>query len=185
MFKHFISFLAQELKPTNEKPDVIVTVCGGGGLLCGLAQGLHKVGWEDVPILVSETDGAHSYNAAIKAGKLVTLPAITSVATTLGAKTVCKEAFEWSKKHRIYSTVVKDIQAIKACLRFADEERCLIEPSCGAGLVCLYDNVQELKDILKDKPNSTIVVIVCGGNAVTYPILKSLESQLESEPKIN
>jgi L-serine/L-threonine ammonia-lyase len=73
------------------KPDVIVTVCGGGGLLCGLLQGLHEIGWQDVPVVVSETIGAHSYAEAIKEGKLITLPEITSIARTLGAKTVCKE----------------------------------------------------------------------------------------------
>ncbi len=33
-----------------------------------------------------ETHGAESFNEAVKAGHLVTLPAITSIARTLGAK---------------------------------------------------------------------------------------------------
>ena len=40
-------------------------------------EGMEKVGWGDVPVLAMETVGADCYNQAIKANKLVTLPAIT------------------------------------------------------------------------------------------------------------
>lgn len=50
---------------------------GGGGLLNGVVEGLRRAGWEDVPIIAMETVGAHSLNAAMKAGELVTLPSIT------------------------------------------------------------------------------------------------------------
>ena len=42
-----------------------------------LIKGMEKVGWGDVPVLAMETVGADCYNQAIKANKLVTLPAIT------------------------------------------------------------------------------------------------------------
>lgn len=59
------------------KPGAVVVSVGGGGLLCGVIQGLKDVGWTDVPIVAMETVGAHCFNAAIKAGKLVTLDDIT------------------------------------------------------------------------------------------------------------
>ena len=61
----------------SDKPDVVITCVGGGGLLCGVIQGLQRVGWTDVPVIAMETTGADSYNQAVKAGKLVTLPDIT------------------------------------------------------------------------------------------------------------
>lgn len=66
--------LEQELR---EKPGAIVLSVGGGGLLNGVVEGLHCAGWDDVPIVAMETLGAHSLNAAVKAGHLVTLPEIT------------------------------------------------------------------------------------------------------------
>ena len=54
-----------------------MTCVGGGGLLCGVIQGMKQVGWTDVPVIAMETNGADSYNQAVKAGKLVTLPDIT------------------------------------------------------------------------------------------------------------
>lgn len=59
------------------QPDVIVASVGGGGLLNGIIEGLWNVGWNDVPVVAMETEGADCFNAAIKAGKLVTLPDIT------------------------------------------------------------------------------------------------------------
>lgn len=50
---------------------------GGGGLLCGVVQGLKDVGWIDVPVIAMETMGADCFNAAVKAGKVVTLEDIT------------------------------------------------------------------------------------------------------------
>ena len=32
------------------------------GLLCGIIEGLQKVGWGDIPIIACETQGAHSFN---------------------------------------------------------------------------------------------------------------------------
>ncbi|KAG7281690.1 hypothetical protein CRUP_008065 [Coryphaenoides rupestris] len=62
----------------HQKPGAVVLSVGGGGLLCGVAQGLRAVGWEDVPIVAMETVGADCFNAAVKAGTIVTLDDITS-----------------------------------------------------------------------------------------------------------
>jgi len=56
---------------------MVVVSVGGGGLLSGVLQGMHDVGWTDVPLVAMETKGAHSFDAAIQAGELVTLDAIT------------------------------------------------------------------------------------------------------------
>ncbi|CAJ1071522.1 serine dehydratase-like isoform X2 [Xyrichtys novacula] len=61
----------------NVKPGAVVVSVGGGGLLCGVIQGLENVGWTDVPIVAMETVGADCFNAAVRAGKVVTLDDIT------------------------------------------------------------------------------------------------------------
>ena len=53
------------------------------------------MGWsQDVEIVACETEGAKSLCAAIEAKDLVTLPAITSIATSLGSKTVSKSVLD-------------------------------------------------------------------------------------------
>lgn len=81
--------IMKELKEMmSAKPGAIILAVGGGGLLYGVAQGLLEVGWGDVSIIAMETIGANSFNASTKAGKLVTLPRITSVTKALGVTTV-------------------------------------------------------------------------------------------------
>lgn len=107
------------------KPDLVILSVGGAGLLCGVIEGLHRNGWQDVPVVAVETEGAASLAATLKAGKLVTLPQINSIASTLGAKRVTAKALEWSKQHSIIPTTVTDAQAVEACRLFADHHRAL------------------------------------------------------------
>ena len=58
-------------------PDLVVVSVGGGGLMNGVLEGLHRVGWPDVPLLAMETQGADSLNACVKAGGWVALENIS------------------------------------------------------------------------------------------------------------
>ena len=58
-------------------PDLIILSVGGGGLMNGVIEGLHQVGWTEVPILAMETHGAHSLAACAEAGEWVELDDIT------------------------------------------------------------------------------------------------------------
>jgi L-serine/L-threonine ammonia-lyase len=153
------------------------SVVGGGGLLSGILEGLYNVGWNDIPILISETKGAESFNISIEEGKLITLPSITSIATTLGARKVCNNVFEWSKKHKIYSIVVDDSEAVNACINFLNDERCLVEPSCGAALASIYSRNIKIKNILEGIKEPIVVVIVCGGSGISLQHLDIWKKQ--------
>lgn len=158
--------LVHEIKESGVKPDAIVVAVGGGGLLCGVIQGLQEVGWIDVPVFTSETEGAASFAISVKEGKLVTLDAIKTVATSLGAKTVTKQALEWNKIHPIFPHVISDRQAVKACMQFADQHRILVEPACGAALSLIYERK------IDSNKHKKIVVIVCGGSGVTRDLMQ-------------
>jgi L-serine/L-threonine ammonia-lyase len=140
--------------------DVVVCSVGGGGLLAGVVQGLQRNGLSNVPVVAAETEGAASFNAAVKAGEVVTLDAITTIATTLGSKRVAQRAFDLTREHTIHSVTVTDRQATDACVDFANDLRTLVEPACGAALAVAYQNL----DVLK--PFKRPLIIVCGGIAV-------------------
>ncbi|XP_048582425.1 L-serine dehydratase/L-threonine deaminase isoform X2 [Nematostella vectensis] len=173
------SVIHESSEQIKNKPDVVVVCVGGGGLLCGVLQGLHDVGWKDVPVIAMETEGANSFEASVKAGELVTLDGIRSIAKTLGATRVAERALEWTKEHNVISCVCTDSQAVNACERFANDHRMLVEPSCGATLAAIYENI--LPKLQVDGRLGTIktaLVIVCGGNMVTIEQLLKWKTQL-------
>ncbi|KAF3044352.1 catabolic L-serine/threonine dehydratase [Didymella heteroderae] len=77
------------LEDLGQAPDAVVCSVGGGGLFSGIMQGREMAGEKarGLKVLAVETEGADSLNLSVKEGKLSTLPAITSIATTLGART--------------------------------------------------------------------------------------------------
>lgn len=152
--------MIDEIAGEIAKPDAIILSVGGGGLLCGVVQGLHKNNWHDVPVMAVETEGTASFAASQKAGKLVTLDKIDSIAKTLAAKTVSRQTLEWDKKHEIKSVLVNDRQAVSACNDFANHHRYLVEPACGASLAVAYDKHEVLEN------TKSVIIIVCGGIGV-------------------
>jgi len=170
------------------KPAAIVTVVGGGGLAIGILQGMERVGWkEDVSLVTMETEGANCFNVALKENKVVRLGGITSVATSLGALTVCQRLLDLASSaadFRVSSGVVSDREAVAAVLQFADDFRMLVEPACGAGLTAVYNSKEEdpEKNPLHcidcgDDNERPIVIVVCGGN------IASIESLLKLKEK--
>ena len=165
--------MIDELADQGPKPDVLVVSVGGGGLLCGLLEGLHRNGWADVPVLAVETEGADSLSTSLKAGRLETLSGINSIAATLGARQVTPQALAWSERHSISSVVVSDRDAVRACLQFADDLRVVVEPACGAALSLMYDNHHHLAGF------RSVLMVVCGGAGVTIQQLLAWLEQFE------
>jgi L-serine/L-threonine ammonia-lyase len=153
--------MIDEVTRAGVKPDAVVLSVGGGGLLCGVVEGLRRNGMENVPVVAVETAGADSFAQSLAAGHRVTLAAITSIATSLGARQVCEQAFRCSTLHPLTSVVVSDEASVFACERFLDEHRVLVEPACGASLALLYERSAALASY------DTLLVIVCGGVTAT------------------
>jgi len=94
----------------------------------------------------------------------------------------------------VKSVVVSDAAAVTACCQFADDQRCMVEPACGAALAgAAYDaegvmmGVAKLLKKSKTKDGEEeegkikedgeiqlqdVVVIACGGNIVTRSMME-------------
>ena len=160
------SSLIDEIVRSDVKPDVVVISVGGGGLLSGVVEGLHRNDWIDVPVIAVETEGADALAQSIRAGYPVELAAITSIATSLGARRICDQAFSCSQKHPLRSVVVSDRAAVLACQRFLADHQVVVEPACGASLALAYDGAPELEEF------ETVLIVVCGGVTVTVEQLQ-------------
>jgi hypothetical protein len=60
-------------------PDCVIISVGGGGLACGIVEGLVKHNWltDNLKVILVETEGADCFNKSVKANQLVTLDSIT------------------------------------------------------------------------------------------------------------
>ncbi|KAJ4423512.1 catabolic L-serine/threonine dehydratase [Gnomoniopsis sp. IMI 355080] len=165
----------------GSKIDGMVCCVGGGGLLCGIMQGAQKLkesGYGSPKVIAVETIGGDSLDASVKAGELVTLPAITTIATSLGAVRVAEEAFEWTKRAGgdLINVVVTDKESVMAMARFLDEARMLVESACGASIATVYNG--NLREQLgkglsnEDWAGKNIVVVVCGGSNISLSMLE-------------
>ncbi len=161
--------LVDEAKRQGPRPDAIVLSVGGGGLLCGTVTGMDRNGWGDVAIIAAETDGADCFSRSLAAGKITRMEAITSVATSLGAREPSLKALEFAKNHDIRSAVVSDSAAVAACGAFLDDHRVLVEPACGVALSVAYENSPALGDA------EIVLVVVCGGIGISAGKLASLQ----------
>ena len=150
-----------------EQPDKIIVSVGGGGLLCGILEGMKRNGWDNTQVIATETAGAASFNESYQARKVVTLKEITSIATSLGAKKVADRALELAYELDVNPFVMSDEEAMQAALDFLDEYNVLVEPACGAAISVPYFHPELIGE------NETALVIVCGG--VNTPFKNTIE----------
>lgn len=160
------SSLVEELSEAIEAPDYIVLSVGGGGLFCGVMQGLKKVGWNKTKVICAETEGAATLSKSLIAGHQVNLSSIDTIAGSLGAKRIADRAWELAQSEKVLSYVCTDEDSLLACRNFLDEYRIVSEPACGAALSAINSPlIAEAK---------SVVFIVCGGAAMSAETLLNL-----------
>ena len=106
-----------------------------------------------------ETVGADAMSQALAAGEPVTLPAITSIAKTLGAPAVTQRTLDLIREYYESVTVVTDVEATHALDFIAERLKVTPEPASSCNLAA--------SDKLKTnfRADSHVVIILCGGNA--------------------
>jgi L-serine/L-threonine ammonia-lyase len=166
--------LVEEL-PNKLQLGAIVASVGGGGLLCGILEGIARHSLHSTRVITSETEGAASFQKAWLQGKPIRLESIDSVATSLGALEVTPVSLERAKAltargGSLVPQICTDAEAIDACLQFAAHHRMLVEPACGAALAVVYS--ERLRNSALDGVEGAVVVEVCGGSGVSIDLMQ-------------
>jgi len=156
LWKGHSTIINECVKQINQ-PDKIIVSVGGGGLLCGILEGMKRNGWDKTQVITTETVGAASFYESYQAKKVVELKEITSIATSLGAKKITERSLELAYNLDVSPFVMSDDEAVRASLAFLDEYNVLVEPACGAAISvpCFHS------ELIGE--NETALVIVCGG----------------------
>lgn len=130
---------------------------GGGGLITGVASAIRAIK-PDVAIIGVETHGADAMAQSLAAGQLVKLPAITSIARTLGAPMV--SAFTLGHVQELVRevTVVDDAATVAALIFILERTKYLVEPAAACCLVAAEQHREHFQAA------DQVVLLLCGGN---------------------
>jgi threonine dehydratase len=139
-----------------EATDVIASI-GGGGMAVGVAIAAKSVN-PNLGAWGVETVGADAMSQAIAAGEPVTLPAITSIAKTLGAPYVTQLTLDLVRQYLESVTVVSDSEAVEAIVLIAERLKVLTEPAAS----CTLAAATRLRGNFS--PDSNVILVFCGGN---------------------
>src|SRR5262249_29725505 len=107
---------------------------GGGGLISGIARALRSIRPE-VRVVGVETHGADAMAQSLAAGCLVELPAITSIARTLGAPKVSEFTLSHVRELVREVVVVDDAATVAALIFLLERTKQLVEPAAACCLV--------------------------------------------------
>lgn len=149
--------------------DAIICSVGGGGLLNGLMMGIQRQkrllaleqssAKKDINILAVETEGTASLALAMSKKSLVSLPAITSQASSLGVVRVSSRTLEYSlcppQGIAVHSVVLSDADAARGVLRLVDDERLLVELACGVCVEAAIGDAQRQNDRKRKRSGGT------------------------------
>ena len=134
--------------------DYILVPVGGGGLATGVST-LAKLLNPNIKVIGVEPAGANCLQASIKAGKVTTLPTVSTIADGTAVKTPGSKVFPYLQKNLDDIITVPDEDLIVSFLDMVENHKMIVENS---GLL----TVAALKQLkVKDKK---IVSILSGGN---------------------
>lgn len=136
--------------------DIIVSI-GGGGFEGGVSTAV-KTLKPGVRIWGVETIGADAMSQAMEVGHPVELPAITSIAKTLGAPSVSAQTLAIAQENLEDVLVVSDDEAVQALKFILERLKILTEPAAS----CTLAAATRLKN--QFNKDSKLVLIFCGGN---------------------
>lgn len=140
----------------DECPDIdaILVPIGGGGFASGVALATKLVN-PHVKVIGVEPAGAACMEAAFKAGQIVTLPAVDTVADGCAVKTAGALTYAFCRKYLDEIITVSEMEIMSALLSLIEKHKLIAE---GAGVLSLAA-LPKLK--LKGKK---VAAILSGGN---------------------
>ncbi|MFW9853517.1 MAG: threonine/serine dehydratase [Candidatus Thorarchaeota archaeon] len=146
-----------EMMEQKSDLDAIVASVGGGGLLSGIGMVARQMRPE-IMIYGVETEGADAVTQSFRKNRLITLPEITSIATTLAAKRTTASTFARLKAVVNAMETVTDQEALNALSLLMREEKIIVEPATSCTIAALLNRKFALKGVEK------IGIVLCGAN---------------------
>lgn len=146
--------IAMEIIKELPTVDYILVPVGGGGLATGVST-LAKILNPNIKVIGVEPEGANCLQESIKAGEVLTLPTVSTIADGTAVKTPGSKIFEYLQKNLDDIITVPDEDLVVSFLDMVENHKMVVENSGLLTVAALkYLNVTGKK----------IVSILSGGN---------------------
>jgi threonine dehydratase len=146
--------IAMEIFKELPLVDIILVPIGGGGLATGVST-LAKLLNPKIKVIGVEPAGANCMQESLKAGEVVTLPTVNTIADGTAVKTPGKNIFPYLKENLDDIITVPDEELVVSFLDIVENHKMIVENS---GLL----TVAALRHL--DVRNKKVVSILSGGN---------------------
>jgi threonine dehydratase len=146
--------IAMEIIKELPTVDIILVPIGGGGLATGVST-LAKLLNPKIKIIGVEPAGANCMQESLKAGHIVTLPSVNTIADGTAVKTPGEHIFPYIKENLDDIITVPDEDLVVSFLDMVENHKMVVENS---GLL----SVAALKQL--DCKNKKIACVLSGGN---------------------
>ena len=161
--------IATELLSDLEDFDTVLVPIGGGGLIGGIALFL-KAKKPGIKVFGVEPSGADAMSRSLRAGRIVTLDRVNTIADGLAASAPGELTFELGRRHVDEVILVEEIEMLRAIRLLFEWEHLLAEPAGAAALAALLYHHRPV-------PNERVVVILSGGNVTDDVMLRALKTR--------
>jgi threonine dehydratase len=152
------------LEDAAQVTDVIVSI-GGGGLASGVAIAAKSQN-PKTRVWGVETEGADVMARAWKAGRVVEVEKMTSLAKTLGAPSVCERTLATTRQLLESVTVVSDKEAFAAFEYLLERAKIVTELAAS----CTLAAAERLRQHFTRDHH--VVLVMCGGNMSLDELIK-------------
>lgn len=161
--------IASELLSELADFDTVLVPIGGGGLIGGIALYL-KSKKPNIKVIGAEPVGADSMYRSLKAGNIVALDRVSTIADGLAASAPGKLTFQLAQRYVDEVLLVEETEMLRAIRLLFEWEHLLAEPAGAAALAgLLYHH--------RPAPNERVVVILSGGNVTDEVMLQALKTR--------
>jgi threonine dehydratase len=161
--------IATEILSDLDEFDTALVPIGGGGLIGGIALYL-KSKKPAIKVIGVEPVGADAMSRSLRAGSIVTLDRVSTIADGLAASAPGKLTFELARKYVDEVLLVEETEMLRAIRLLFEWEHLLAEPAGAAALAALLYHH-------RPAPNERVVVILSGGNVTDEVMLQALRTR--------
>jgi len=136
--------------------DVILVPIGGGGLISGISIALKHLK-PDIQIIGVEAEGAKAMMQSVKAGKIIPMHNMSTIADGIAVKNPGDKTFEIIQKLVDDIVTVSDKEIAQAMYHLLQRAKIVVEPSGSVTLAAAIANKQRFQ-------GKNVVTLISGGN---------------------